>query len=201
MVSRKEKEIEFRENLIIEAAEKLFLESGFENTKMEDIAAEADYTKPTLYKYFKCKEEILLAVYMRGWNRSFDLIKKATESKEKGYDKLLAVAKSYNRFFSKNSIYFSLLKYVHDKGIKLCDSNQKREQDFEQESKKKMKLFTEITKKGIHDGSIAAEIEPKIAVNYFLNNLYINMHTKYNKQDVSKDFLRKATKMMMRVFK
>ncbi|MBC8384358.1 MAG: helix-turn-helix transcriptional regulator, partial [Candidatus Cloacimonetes bacterium] len=49
MVSRKEKEIEFRENLIIEAAEKLFLESGFENTKMEDIAAEADYTKPAVY--------------------------------------------------------------------------------------------------------------------------------------------------------
>jgi len=201
MVSRKEKEIEFKENLIIEAAEKLFLESGFENTKMEDIAAQADYTKPTLYKYFTCKEEILLAVYMRGWNRSFELIKKAADSKEKGYDKLLAAAKSYNNFFSKNSIYFSLLKYVHDKGIKLCDSNHKREQDLENESKKKLKLFTEIIKKGIEDKSISPEIEPKIAVNYFLNNLYINMHTKHNKKVVSKDFLRKATKMMMRVFK
>lgn len=201
MISRKEKEIEFRENLIIEAAEKLFLQSGFETTKMEDIASEADYTKPTLYKYFKCKEEILLAVYMRGWNRSFESIKKATESREKGYDMLLAAAKSYNNFFSKNSIYFSLLKYVHDKGIKLCDSNKKREQDFEKESKKKLKLFTEIIKKGIHDGSISAEIETKIAVNFYLNNLYINMHTKYNKKDISKDFLRKATKMMMRVFK
>ncbi len=200
MVSRKEKEIEFRENLIIEAAEKLFLENGFESTKMEDIASESDYTKPTLYKYFSCKEEILLAVYMRGWNRSFELIKKAAESKEKGYDKLLAAAKSYNNFFSQNSIYFSLLKYVHDKGIKLCDSNQKREQEFEKSSKKKLKLFSEIMKKGIEDGSIFSEIESKIAVNYFLNNLYINMHTKYNREDVSKDFLRKATKMMMRVF-
>ena len=100
MVSRKEKEIEFKENLIIEAAEKLFLEKGFEKTTMEDIASEADYTKPTLYKYFTCKEEILLAVYMRGWDRSFELLKKSTDSKDKGYDKLLAAAICPNSYGS-----------------------------------------------------------------------------------------------------
>ena len=57
-MNRKEKEILLRKELIIDAAEELFIESGFEKTTMDNIAEKAEYTKPTLYKYFKNREDI-----------------------------------------------------------------------------------------------------------------------------------------------
>ena len=43
---------------IIDTAEKLFLEKGVAKTTMDDIAKSADYSKSTLYVYFKGKDEI-----------------------------------------------------------------------------------------------------------------------------------------------
>ncbi|MEA2104888.1 MAG: TetR/AcrR family transcriptional regulator [Candidatus Cloacimonadota bacterium] len=201
MITRKEKEIEFRENLIVDAAEKLFGEKGFEKVTMEDIALEAEYTKPTLYNYFKNKEEIFFAVYLRGWYNSTDLLFKAAARKKTGFNKLKAIAFVYNDYFKKHNIYFSLLKYIHNKGIKICDLGCKSEKEYEKVRKEKIEDFKKIIADGIKDGSISKGIEPEIAVMFFLNNLYINMHTYHNKKDVTDDFLEKATKLMLKVFK
>lgn len=55
---KKDKLIAFNKNNILEAAEKLFSEKGVKETTMDDIAKAADYSKSTLYVYFKSKEEI-----------------------------------------------------------------------------------------------------------------------------------------------
>jgi len=44
---------------IINAATELFLENGYEKTKMEDIAKKASLTKMMLYYYFRSKQDIL----------------------------------------------------------------------------------------------------------------------------------------------
>ncbi|MFX1452616.1 MAG: TetR/AcrR family transcriptional regulator, partial [Promethearchaeota archaeon] len=53
---RREREKEQRREDIIDAAEKLFLTQGFENTTMKQIANEAEYSKGTLYNYYKSKD-------------------------------------------------------------------------------------------------------------------------------------------------
>ena len=201
MVTRREREIEFKENLIVDAAEKLFQNKGFEETTMDDIAKQAEYTKPTLYKYFKSKEEIFLSVYLRGWYNSVELLFQAIEKKEKSFDKLKVAAKAYNEYFKKHPIYFSLLKYIHSKGIKLCGKGCTREEEHKEASKGMIKDFKKIITTGKKDGSISKEIEPEIAVSFFLNNLYINMHTFHDKEDVAVNFLDRATKLMLKVFK
>ena len=64
-MSRKEREKEFKKNLIGDAAEKLFLNNSFETVTMEDIAKEAEFGKGTLYQYFESKEDILVFVLCR----------------------------------------------------------------------------------------------------------------------------------------
>ncbi len=201
MVTRKEREIEFKENLIVDAAEQLFTDKGFEETTMDDIAKQAEYTKPTLYKYFKSKEEIFLSVYLRGWYNSVELIFQAMKKEELGFGKLKAASIAYNEYFKEHPIYFSLLKYIHSKGIKLCGKDCTREKEHKEASKGMVKDFKKIITAGKKDGSITKEIEPEIAVSYFLNNLYINMYTFHNKEDVAVNFLNRATKLMLKVFK
>lgn len=56
---KKEALIQFNKDNIITAARKLFETKGIEATTVDDIAKEADYSKSTLYVYFKSKDEIL----------------------------------------------------------------------------------------------------------------------------------------------
>lgn len=57
--SKKEALTQFHRQNILEASKVLFLEKGFTKTTMEDIAKSSEYSKATLYVYFKSKEEIL----------------------------------------------------------------------------------------------------------------------------------------------
>ena len=54
---------EITEERILEVAERLFLEKGFEQTTIQDIVdALGDLTKGAVYHHFKSKEEIIDAV-------------------------------------------------------------------------------------------------------------------------------------------
>jgi len=55
-----EEEIDRRRHEIFAASVHLFLEKGFRETSMREIAAAAEMGKSSLYDYFKTKDEILL---------------------------------------------------------------------------------------------------------------------------------------------
>ena len=48
---------------IVEAAEQLFVEKGFEETSMSDIAAEAGINRTALHYYFRTKDKMFQAVF------------------------------------------------------------------------------------------------------------------------------------------
>ena len=58
IAKRKEREKRLRVEDILAAAQIAFLDKGFFGVTMDDIAIEAGFTKPTIYKYFKSKEEL-----------------------------------------------------------------------------------------------------------------------------------------------
>jgi AcrR family transcriptional regulator len=66
LVSRKDREKEFKKQLIADAAFQLFSNSSFEAVTVEDIARQAEFGKGTLYLYFANKEEILLYIFTQG---------------------------------------------------------------------------------------------------------------------------------------
>ena len=52
-------------NLILDAALKLFSEKGFHDTRLEDIAGAAGFSKASLYTYYVDKEAIFLNLAIR----------------------------------------------------------------------------------------------------------------------------------------
>ena len=85
---------------ILDAAEKLFLQNGLENTKMVDIAAQAGIAKVTLYRYFPNRDAIALEIHVRMMERiesmagaghqeiSLESTKKLTRSMIRNFDLL-----------------------------------------------------------------------------------------------------------------
>lgn len=62
-LSRKERERRTRREAMLEAAQAVFAERGYQEATLEEIAVRAEFGKGTLYNYFEDgKEELLLAV-------------------------------------------------------------------------------------------------------------------------------------------
>lgn len=63
MGARKKEALEqFNRENIVSAARELFEKKGIEKTTMDDIAKHADYSKSTIYVYFRSKEDIYNAI-------------------------------------------------------------------------------------------------------------------------------------------
>jgi AcrR family transcriptional regulator len=57
-MDKSERRIQFNRQNILDVAKKLFLSKGVEKTTMDDIAQVADYSKSTIYVYYKSKDDI-----------------------------------------------------------------------------------------------------------------------------------------------
>ena len=162
ITERKEREREQRRNLIIDAAERIFFKKGIDNSTMDDVAAEAELSKGTLYLYFKSKEDIQLAIAMRGSDILKGMMQKRLSENKTGYENLMELA-DISIDFSGTSI-----------NIIMNSSCSSRAQDFEQlnlEESRIIKYLTEqsplaivqeCVKKGIADKSLRTDIPADI---------------------------------------
>ncbi len=62
---------EERKSQILNAAEEVFAEKGFDKARMDDIAEETGLSKGTLYLYFKSKNDLIIAILDRLFQREF----------------------------------------------------------------------------------------------------------------------------------
>ncbi len=62
--ARVEREKEYRRDSILEAAKKIFFKEGYAKATMDSIAKCAEITKPTVYQYFKSKDELFFSLML-----------------------------------------------------------------------------------------------------------------------------------------
>ena len=60
ITTRKERQKEELKGKILQAAKELFMEKGFEDTSIRNIAEKIEYSPTTIYLYFKDKDDIFL---------------------------------------------------------------------------------------------------------------------------------------------
>lgn len=111
--NKKDKRIAFNRTNIVEAATGLFAEKGLKETTMDDIAKAAEYSKSTLYVYFKSKDEIYDAIvygYMQHLRESIEEASRLAERFEQCYYRICdALVEAYLRY----PLYFeSLLGHI-----------------------------------------------------------------------------------------
>jgi AcrR family transcriptional regulator len=65
MNTLKDRQLQLREDAIIEAMRELMIDKGYAGTSMDDVAARLGISKATLYLHFKSKEELALRIIVR----------------------------------------------------------------------------------------------------------------------------------------
>jgi len=163
-ISRKQRETNVRKQNIIEAAEKLFLANGYEDTTMSQIGNESEFSKGTLYNYFKSKDDLYLAIGTKAYEILIDYTKYFVESKDPGMNQLKAVGYAYFEF-TKN--YPDYAHIFHDIFIKLPQVAQKSkdkltatEKEYLNRSEAYGEQFRDVIIKAIKTGSIRSDKDP-----------------------------------------
>jgi len=155
-LSRREREKQQRKSEIITAAEKLFLEKGFENTSMDEIAKVSEFTKRTVYQYFINKEDLFYAVTLKGVKQLFSYIHNAAENGKTGFEKVRLIKEASYRFVKDFPDTFHLMNYAQ-----FIKSNLENSPHYQEIAGLNGQLFADfknIIEDGIKDGSIRSDL-------------------------------------------
>lgn len=159
---------------ILEVAEKMFIEKGFDATKMKDLADEIEISRTSLYRYFRDKFDLSFAiveVLLRDiWATnekiasSLEILPTALEKIEAllrakwlSEDKVLAY-----RFLAEFDAHYSGSRINEDFRAKMVDTLQENVQDG---------LLISYLEEGIADGSIRSDIPVRLLSAIIVNGL------------------------------
>lgn len=105
-MKKREQLTEFNRNNILDAAKKLFEEKGLSQTTMDDIAKEADYSKSTIYVYFKSKDEIYNHIVYKSMCLLRDNLNHSIESSNEYERYFFAICDTLVDFQEEYPLYF-----------------------------------------------------------------------------------------------
>jgi TetR/AcrR family transcriptional regulator len=108
---RKQREKEARQKAIIDAAEAVIFSKGYDQATMDEIAAQAELSKGTLYLYFKSKEQLYMSIVQRGFELQQRLFREALNSGRNGLEKVRAIGEAWLRFYRDYPNYFNATMY------------------------------------------------------------------------------------------
>lgn len=174
---RQEREMEQRKQDILSAARKLFLKKGFESVTMEDIAKKSEFTRVTLYNYFKSKFDLLYEIIWQALEEDDRNYLITVENIESVYDKLKKYAEHQYEFFQRYPGYHLLIvQYRTYAGVQVSLSErnlQRIKKNSEQSNNFLYGLFLE----GIKRGEFRQDLDPWLAVNFFLKSIFAIVHS------------------------
>ena len=154
---------EKRKEDITSIAWKLFLEHGYRDTTMSDIADAADLSRKTLYQYFKSKEEIALEIEIHVFENFIELMEEHfPKMKGSGYEKLAQYFEIIDAILDKyrDAIQFTGLFDFHIKDKYIIEPPVEK---FLQLIAKSSTYLRDIIEAGIQDGSLKETLNPELA--------------------------------------
>ena len=113
IAERREEEKERRRVEIIEAAEALYAEKGWDTVTMDAVARSARLSRALIYVYFRDKEDLLLAIAERALDALRQRIAQATARHVLAIDQIEAMGRAYVLFQQEAPFQFDACTRYH----------------------------------------------------------------------------------------
>ncbi len=165
IAERREEEKERRRLEIIEAAEQLYAEKGWDSVTMDQVARTARLSRALLYVYFKDKEDLLFAITGRALEELRHRFEQATSEHQLGIDQVTAIGRAYALFQQENPFQFDACSRYHAHQAHLGEPN---ELACNAGGDSVLAVIVESLHRGIADGSIRADIGDPLKVCFML---------------------------------
>lgn len=174
LAERRQRERDRRRDDIINTANRLFFQKGFEGVSMEEIANEVELSKSTLYFYFKDKESLYFAIVNRGIKiLKLMVIEETAKCIKKDGLEVEAIHRAFNRFIQEHPDYAQAYIYFRSGRLKLSN-NETISADAKEALEFTEELITRAvmeTKNCMESGVFKSDVNPAIltAFNFLMN--------------------------------
>lgn len=121
--ARRLDEKERRREEILDAAERVFAEQGFDAARMDDIARAARVSRALLYIYFKDKTELHFGIGLRALGLLRERFAQARARHARGVDQVTACGRAYIAFAQEFPVYFQAISRVEAHRAELDDED------------------------------------------------------------------------------
>jgi len=158
---RKERERTERRETIIDAAEEVINDKGFDAATVDEIAERAELGKGTLYLYFKSKTSIYLAISERGSKILNSEMAKIITLDLTGLEMLRKLGEKYLKFIQANPIYFNAFAFYENMMDQERLAESEIAQNCEKHAREAMTYIVRSLQIGMQDGSVDSSYDPK----------------------------------------
>lgn len=165
IAERREEEKERRRLEIIEAAEQLYAEKGWDAVTMDQVARTARLSRALLYVYFKDKEDLLFAITGRALEELRRRFEQAASEHQLGIDQVTAIGRAYALFQQENPFQFDACSRYH---AHQAHAGQPNELACTAEGDAVMAVMIAALQRGIADRSIRADVGDPMKVCFML---------------------------------
>jgi AcrR family transcriptional regulator len=183
--ARKQRRRDANRLAILEAAEKVFSELGYGAATMDNIAAEAQFSKATLYRYFDGKNEVFSEIIQRTFREAIDCfaeIRRRPASAEARLRDMVGYALEYTHYKRKIARILWLERASMKKILNIDLDEHLIAQDKRKSIPEELRLYTEsisddmraVMQEGIESGEFRA-VDPETAT-AFLGALMRGFH-------------------------
>lgn len=178
-LKRKKAIREAKLGVILHGAKDAFSKFGYHQTRLEDIAAAAGFSKTALYYYYDSKEEIFLDLMIRESDRVLEKIKSSVNESEDTLDMIGRYARSLFKGFGEQ---FTLISSMMD-----IEAGVMPDSKIFQKYKEKMKIIHNnvaahekiivgFLQKGRQNGDVTLELDDRIFFEYISSLIQGTMH-------------------------
>jgi len=108
IAERRVEEKERRRGEILEAAERLYAEKGWDAVTMDQVARSARLSRALLYVYFRDKEELLYGIGERAMHVLRERFTAAVATGPRGFDQVQAIGRAYMAYAHEFPHYFDV---------------------------------------------------------------------------------------------
>lgn len=158
-VERKEREKEHRREEILDAAQSVFFKKGLAVATMDEIAEAAELSKGTLYLYYKRKEDLYLAVMMRGMqilNTNLAIVIAKNDPVPRTVENL---SKAFYDFFHTHREYFRMLHFLQTPEFHR-QATEEMLQSCQTLNHRMWEMVVDVLSRGQRDGTVRPDLNP-----------------------------------------
>ena len=157
IAERRLEERERRRIEIIQAAEQLYSEIGWEELTVEHVARRARLSRALVYVYFRDKDDLHLAIVERSLERLRQRFQAAADGERLGIDKVEAIGRAYIAFSQEVPHYFDACSRFHARPSE-DGSTDAQVVACSEAGQRVLRVIAASIEQGFEDGSIRSDL-------------------------------------------
>jgi len=173
--TRKDRERAAREELILDHAQRLLLQDGFQNLNLDELAEAVEYSKGTLYLHFKTKEDIALAVVTRALKERADFFERALTFQGRSRERIRAIGFACCHFAKVYPDYYNVEMML--KSLSFWEkADEVRQHQYAMQGGRCFRIMHRLVTEGLQQGDLSPGKLPSEQIVFSIASTAVGSH-------------------------